>query len=104
MNHDSATVLTPTELLSELHTLVAEAEAMFARFAAEPPTGPISSLRARFGAVQERVADAYTSARKNVVAGAKYTDETIRENPYQSLIVAAGIGLLVGVFVGRRNR
>ena len=37
-------------------------------------------------------------------AGAKYTDETIRENPYQSMAVAAGLGLLVGVLIGRRSK
>jgi ElaB/YqjD/DUF883 family membrane-anchored ribosome-binding protein len=103
-NNDSASVLTPNELLTELHTLVGEAEAMFARFAAAPSSSPIESLRARFGAVQESVAGAYTKARKNVVAGAKYTDETIRANPYQSLAIAAGAGLLVGVLIGRRSQ
>lgn len=104
MNHDSTHILTPAELLDELHTLVAEAESMFAHFAAEPPPGPIESLRARLGAAQEHLADTYAKARKNVVAGAKYTDETVRAHPYQSLAVVAGVGLLVGVLIGRRNR
>ena len=63
----------------------------------------MNALRARYAAAQERVGELYTSAKKNVVAGAKYTDETIRANPYQSIAIAAGIGLLVGVLVGRRS-
>ena len=58
----------------------------------------------RFLAAQERFADVYTGARKKVIAGAKYTDETIRANPYQSLAIAAGVGLLVGVLLGRRSK
>jgi ElaB/YqjD/DUF883 family membrane-anchored ribosome-binding protein len=61
-------------------------------------------LRSRFAAAQERCADAYAGARKKVIAGAKYTDETIRANPYQSLAIAAGLGLLIGVLLGRRSK
>jgi len=43
-------------------------------------------------------------AKKKVVAGAKYTDSTIRENPYRALAIAAGVGLLVGVLLGRRSQ
>lgn len=63
----------------------------------------MSALRTRYAAASERVGELYDSARKNVTAGAKYTDETIRANPYQSIAIAAGVGLLVGVLVGRRN-
>lgn len=35
-------------------------------------------------------------------AGAKATDKVIREHPYQSLGVAFGVGLLIGVLVNRR--
>ena len=64
----------------------------------------IEALRSRFVAAQERFTDAYAGARKKVVAGAKYTDATIRANPYQSLAIAAGVGLLVGIFLCRRSK
>ena len=68
----------------------------------------ISEARSRLGEVytnaRERIGDAYTKARKNVVAGAKYTDETIREKPYQSMAVALGVGVLVGVLIGRSSK
>jgi ElaB/YqjD/DUF883 family membrane-anchored ribosome-binding protein len=64
----------------------------------------MDSLRARYENMQERITDFYATAKKRVVAGAKYTDTTIRENPYQALAVAAGLGLLVGVLLGRRSR
>ena len=77
---------------------------MIADSVTEHKDGAIDSLHSRFVAAQERCADAYAGARKKVVAGAKYTDATIRENPYQSLAIALGVGLLVGVLLGRRSK
>jgi ElaB/YqjD/DUF883 family membrane-anchored ribosome-binding protein len=47
--------------------------------------------------------EAYGKARKSVVAGARYTDETIRTHPYQSLAIALGVGVLVGALIRRSN-
>jgi ElaB/YqjD/DUF883 family membrane-anchored ribosome-binding protein len=95
---------TPKELLHDLQALVAEAEAMVADSVTEQATDTVDSLRSRFAAAQERFTDAYTGARKKVIAGAKCTDDAIRENPYQSLAIALGVGLLVGVILGRRSK
>ena len=104
MKNNKDTAHTPKELILELQALVAEAEAMITDSATEHSDGAIDSLRSRFAAAQERCADAYAGARKKVIAGAKYTDTTIRENPYQSLAIAAGLGLLIGVLLGRRSK
>jgi len=104
MKNNQDTARSPKELLVELQALVAEAETMMGDSVAEHSAEAIESLHSRFVAAQEQVADAYAGARKKVVAGAKYTDQTIRANPYQSLAIAAGIGLLVGIFLGRRSK
>ena len=103
MKNSQQTAHTPKELLSELQALVAEAETMMAGSLSEHSAEAFGNLRERFNAAQERFGDAYTEARKKVIAGAKYTDETIRANPYRSLAIAAGIGLLIGVLVSRRS-
>jgi ElaB/YqjD/DUF883 family membrane-anchored ribosome-binding protein len=95
---------TPKELLTELKTLVSEAETMMADSLTEHTSDALGNLRERFGAVQERFSDAYDRTKKKVVAGAKYTDTTIRENPYQSIAVALGVGVLLGVLLGRRSK
>ena len=104
MKNNKDAAHTPKELLHELQALVAEAEAMIADSVTEHSAEAIDSLRSRFVAAQERCADAYAGARKKVVAGAKCTDAAIRANPYQSLAIAAGVGLLVGIFLGRRSK
>ena len=101
-NKDS--VHTPKELLGELQALVSEAETMMADSLSEHTSEAISNLKERFSAAQERFSDMYDRTKKKVVAGAKYTDETIRENPYQSIAIALGVGVLLGVLVGRRSR
>jgi len=95
---------TPRELLSELQALVSEAEAMMVDSVTEHSSEALGSLRERFSAAQERFSELYDGARKKVVAGAKYTDTAIRENPYQSLGIALGVGVLLGVLVGRRSK
>ena len=104
MKNNKDAAHTPKELLSELQALVLEAETMMADSLTEHSTEALGNLRARFGAAQERFGELYDGAKKKVVAGAKYTDETIRANPYQSLAIAAGVGLLVGVLLGRRSK
>jgi ElaB/YqjD/DUF883 family membrane-anchored ribosome-binding protein len=104
MKNNKATTHTPKELLGELQALVGEAETMMADSVSEHTAEAIGKLKERFSAVQERFTDTYDRARKKVVAGAKNADSTIRENPYQSLAIALGVGVLLGVLVGRRGK
>lgn len=93
--------MVPDEVIAELRALVAEAEKIIAQSGSAPSV--LSGLRERFERAQHRLGDLTDEARKRVVAGAKATDETIREHPYQSIAVALGAGLLVGVLLGRRS-
>jgi ElaB/YqjD/DUF883 family membrane-anchored ribosome-binding protein len=102
-NNNDSTTQTPQDLVNELRTLVVEAEKMMGDSLSEHTGEAASALRSRFESAQQRFSELYVGARKKVVAGAKYTDETIRANPYQSIAIAAGVGLLVGVLVGRRR-
>jgi ElaB/YqjD/DUF883 family membrane-anchored ribosome-binding protein len=95
---------TPQELLTELHALVGEAEKMISGSAGEATQGALGALQEKYENLQEQLSEVYATAKKKLVAGAKYTDETIRENPYQAMAVAAGLGLLVGVLLGRRSK
>jgi ElaB/YqjD/DUF883 family membrane-anchored ribosome-binding protein len=104
MKNNKATTHTPKELLGELQALVGEAEKMMADSLSEHTAEAIEKLKERFGAAQERFSDMYDSTKKKVVAGAKSTDSTIRENPYQSLAIALGVGVVLGVLVGRRGK
>ncbi len=90
--------------LADLRDLVSEAQKILDDSPSDSNGENDLALRERFEAARERFTEIYATAKKKVVAGGKYADETIRENPYQALAVAAGIGLLIGVLVGRRGR
>ncbi len=59
--------------------------------------------------VRERLTDALQTAKRNcrqleeqTIEGAKAADHTIRDHPYESIGVAFGIGLMIGVLVTRK--
>jgi ElaB/YqjD/DUF883 family membrane-anchored ribosome-binding protein len=100
--HDTGTTAeTPEQLIEHISRLMAEAEAMLAGPVAEQASSKISDLKDRLQDARDRLGDAYNSARRNVIAGAKYTDETIREYPYYSIGIALGLGVLVGMLIRR---
>jgi ElaB/YqjD/DUF883 family membrane-anchored ribosome-binding protein len=82
---------------------MADAEKLLSNSPESEHTENGSPLRMRLEAAQERFNELYAGAKKQVIAGGKYTDKTIRENPYQALAVAAVVGVLVGVLIGRRH-
>jgi ElaB/YqjD/DUF883 family membrane-anchored ribosome-binding protein len=77
---------------------------MMAASLSEHSTDAMEKLRQRFGAAQARLSEFVDGAKRRVVDGAKCTDAAIRANPYQSLAIAVGVGLLFGVLVGRRTK
>lgn len=91
------------DLLDDLHTLVTEAEKVLADSNPTQAGETMNALRSRLEAAQARLGEFYATARQRAIAGAKMTDETIRANPYQSIAVAAGVGLVIGFLVGRRK-
>lgn len=103
MKKNNEAVHTPRELISELQSLVAEAQTMISGSASALSSETLAKLRASLSAAQERLNVIYAGARQQVVDGARCTDTAIRENPYQALAIAAGVGLLVGMLLGRRH-
>ena len=103
-NTHAAAIDKPDTFLADLQALVIDAEKLLGESQAEERAGDGSGLRARFEAAQERFSDIYAGAKKRIVAGGKRTDSAIRDNPYQALAIAAGVGLLIGVLIGRRGK
>ena len=104
MKNNQQSAQTPKDLLEDLHTLVADAEKMMGEAVSERTGEAMAALRQRYEAAQEKLGVLYDGARERVVAGAKCTDTAIRENPYQALAIAAGVGLVAGILLGRRGR
>jgi ElaB/YqjD/DUF883 family membrane-anchored ribosome-binding protein len=103
-NRKASEPATPADLLNDLRSLVVDAEKMLESSVSEHTTEAMTALGERYDAMQERLGDLYDNARQKAAAGAKYADEVIRENPYQTIAIAAGVALLVGVILGRRSQ
>lgn len=103
--NDSATP--PTDrLVQDLRTLVADAEDLVKATAAE--TGErIKNARARLEdnlrVARARLDEAQLALADQSKAAAAATDRFARENPWKVAGIAAGIGLLLGVLIGRRD-
>lgn len=63
----------------------------------------VVEARRRLTAAIEKGKESLSNIRDRVVTGAKATDQTIRDHPYQSLGIALGIGALVGYLLSRRS-
>jgi ElaB/YqjD/DUF883 family membrane-anchored ribosome-binding protein len=103
-NNGTTSAAASKHLLDEMHALVAEAEKLMESSAPDRGDDVVGALRARFDSAQERLSEIYTDTRKKVVDTAKNTDKAIRTNPYQSMAIAAGVGVLLGLYMSRRNK
>lgn len=63
----------------------------------------VVAARKRLASALQSGKEILAQVQEKAIAGAKATDETIREYPYQAIGVALGVGALVGFMVGRRN-
>lgn len=92
------------ELAADLRKLIADAEKVLGDSVTKISSETRETLKKRLQCAQERFGDVCCNAKEKVTAGAKLTDKTIRENPYESLAVALGVGILVGVLAGRYTK
>jgi ElaB/YqjD/DUF883 family membrane-anchored ribosome-binding protein len=93
-------------LVQDLRTLVADAEDLVRATAAE--TGErIKTARARLEenlrVARVRLDDAQQALVERSKAAAAATDRFAHENPWKVAGIAAGLGLLLGLLIGRRD-
>lgn len=90
------------KLSADLQSVMRDAEELM-KAAAGLPGEEASELRARLAGALENAKATCRRWQSKAADAAKAADHTIREHPYESMGVAFGVGLLIGVLVGRRN-
>src|SRR5208337_4911437 len=104
-NHKKGKIMTNEanmeKLVGDLKTLSHDAEAVLHATAGQAGE-KMTELRGRLASTLESAKATYRRIEEKTVAGAKVADKTIREHPYESIGVAFGVGLLIGVLVSRR--
>lgn len=58
---------------------------------------------ARISAAKESIGRAGDALAQRAKSGASATDQYVHEQPWQAVGIAAGVGLLIGFLLGRRN-
>jgi ElaB/YqjD/DUF883 family membrane-anchored ribosome-binding protein len=93
------------KLIADMKVVVADAEELL-RATANQAGDKVSELR---GKIQDHLVTARASladAQAAMVDKAKLvgraTDDYVQDNPWRSVGIAAGVGLLVGLLIGRR--
>ena len=99
MNTD--TELANERLTSDLKTVVHDAEELMKATAGQAGE-KVTQARTRLTAAVESARATCQRLEEKTVAAAKATDKTIRAHPYESIGIAFGLGLLVGVLVARK--
>lgn len=83
-----------------LGTLAEDAKALLAA-TADVAGDKVGEARKRLGAALESGKVMIGKVRDKAVAGAKATDEAVREHPYAALGIAFGVGAIIGFLSAR---
>lgn len=93
------------KFVSDMKIVVSDAEEIL-RATAGVAGEKMADLRERVGErlrdAKLRIADAEALFVDKTKAAARATDDYVNENPWQAVGVAAGIGFLFGIIIGRR--
>ena len=89
------------KLLQDLREVVQDGEELL-KAGAEDLSERGTAAREKLAAALEVARQTQQRLQERAIAGAKAADKLIRENPYQSIGIAFGVGLLIGVLSGRR--
>lgn len=93
--------VTREKLAGDLKAVMRDAEELV-NLTASLADEKISEVRTRLAAALASAQDTCRRWEDSTVLAAKATDRVIREHPYESISFAFGLGLLIGVLLGRR--
>src|ERR1700722_16937781 len=86
---------------NDLASLAEDARALMAA-TADVAGEKVGEARKRLAAALDSGRQIYGRDRDKAVDGAKAVDETVRENPYQAIAIALGVGAVIGYLAARR--
>jgi len=93
------------KFVSDMRVVVADAEEIL-RATAGVAGEKMADLRERVGErlrdAKLRIADAEAALVDKTKAAARATDDYVNDNPWRAVGIDAGVGLLLGIIIGRR--
>lgn len=99
------TQVTKEKLVADFKVVVSDAEELL-RATAGQAGEKVSELRAkaqdRLANAKVKLAEVESLAIDKAKEAGRVADDYVRENPWRSVAIAAGCGLIVGLLIGRR--
>jgi ElaB/YqjD/DUF883 family membrane-anchored ribosome-binding protein len=97
--------VTQEQLIADFKVVVADAEALL-KATANQGGEKLAEIRAKteksLRVAKARIGEAQAALLVKTKAAAKTTDAYVHENPWKAIGVAAGVGLVIGLLIGRR--
>lgn len=97
--------VTKEKLVADLKLVITDAEELL-RLTASQAGEKAGELRVRMQenltSARHKLADAEAALKEKSREVARVTDDYVHDHPWRSIGVAAGVGLLVGLLIGRR--
>jgi ElaB/YqjD/DUF883 family membrane-anchored ribosome-binding protein len=102
---DGTEIVTRDKLLADLRLVVSDAEELL-KITAGQAGDKVAAVREKvqrgLEQAKTKLVEAEHKAVESTKAAARATDVYVHENPWKSVGIAAGVGFLVGLLVGRR--
>jgi ElaB/YqjD/DUF883 family membrane-anchored ribosome-binding protein len=97
--------LDSSHLMGDFKALMADAEALI-KATAHHEEGPLSTIRSKALDTLNNAKESLSAVEDTLTEKAKVVadsaDDFVHRNPWEAVGVAAGLGLLIGLFIGRR--
>ena len=91
-----------TQAISNDMDILAEDARAFMAATADVAGDKVGEARKRLAAALETGKEIFGRVKDRGIEGVKAADEAVRDNPYQAIGIALGVGALIGYLVGRQ--
>jgi ElaB/YqjD/DUF883 family membrane-anchored ribosome-binding protein len=99
------TAVQRSKLMADLRVVVADAEELLKLTAGEMGEGASQlreRLQERLVQAKEGLIDLQGSATETAKAAGRAADDYVHDHPWRSVAIGAGVGLIIGLLMGRR--
>lgn len=99
------TAVNKDKLMSDLRVVISDAEELLRMTADQAGEGAAdirSRVQARLNQAKADLVHLQEAAVARVKAAGNATDEFVHDNPWKAIGIAGGIGLVIGLLIGRR--
>lgn len=99
------TDVTKEKLISDFKIVVADAEELLKATAGQAGEKAVelrAKIQSRLADAKLQLADAQEAMMVKAKAAGRAADDYVHDNPWRSVGIAAGVGLVIGLLIGRR--